>query len=59
MGDDIAIGDVGAEVDVEGNRAVGGAAAFLAEDGEHAELASIAGELAVDEVYADPLAQPA
>jgi hypothetical protein len=38
VGDDIAIGHVGAEVDVEGNRGIDGAATLLAEDGERAGI---------------------
>ncbi|XXX74143.1 hypothetical protein WMF30_41510 [Sorangium sp. So ce134] len=44
MGDHVAIGDVGSEIDVDGDRAVGGAAALLAEHGEGTGIMGAAGD---------------
>ena len=42
MGDHVAVVDVGTEVDIDGDRAVGGTAALLAEHGERAGVVSAA-----------------
>ena len=44
VGDDVAVGDMGAEVEVDGDGAVGGAAALLAEHGEGAGVVGAAGD---------------